>query len=40
MSSQKELRIVNIENIMVNPENPRHEVVQLSLIDMGEDIIM
>ena len=40
MSSQKELRIVNIEDIMINPENPRHEVVQLSLLEMGEEIIM
>lgn len=40
MGSQKDLRIVNVENIMVNPENPRHEVVQIPLLEMGEEIIM
>lgn len=40
MKEQKELKTIKIEQIMINPENPRHEEVQLTITEMGEQLIM
>lgn len=40
MNSQKELQIIKIDDIMINPENPRHNEVQLTIPGMGEELIM
>lgn len=39
MKGQRDLQIIKIENIMINPENPRHNEVQLVMLEMGEFII-
>ncbi len=40
MKEQKDLPIIKIEEIMINPENPRHNEVQLTIPEMGEELIM
>lgn len=40
MKEQKDLKIIKIEDIMINPENPRHNEVQMVMSDMGEEFIM
>ena len=40
MNNQKELQIIRVEDIMINPENPRHNEVQLTIPEMGEELIM
>ncbi len=40
MKVQKEFQIIKIEDIMINPENPRHDAVQLTITEMGEELIM
>lgn len=40
MNKQKELQIIRVEDIMINPENPRHNEVQLTIPEMGEELIM
>ena len=40
MNNQKELQIIRVEDIMINPENPRHNEVQLTIQEMGEELIM
>ncbi len=40
MKDQKALPIIKIEDIMINPENPRHNEVQLTIPEMGEELIM
>jgi len=40
MKKQDDLQIIKIEDIMINPENPRHNEVQLTISEMGEEIIM
>lgn len=40
MNSQGELQIIKVDDIMINPENPRHNEVQLSIPEMGEELIM
>ncbi len=40
MNKQKELQIIKVEDIMINPENPRHNEVQLTIPEMGEELIM
>lgn len=40
MKEQKDLKIVKIEDIMINPENPRHNEVQLTIPEMSEELIM
>ncbi len=40
MNSQKELQIIKVDDIMINPENPRHNEVQLTIPEMGEVLIM
>lgn len=40
MKEQKDLQIIKIEEIMINPENPRHNEVQLTIPEMGEELIM
>lgn len=40
MNNQKELQIINIDDIMINPGNPRHNEVQLTIPEMGEVLIM
>ncbi len=40
MREQKDLQIIKIEEIMINPENPRHNEVQLTIPEMGEELIM
>ena len=39
MKGQRDLQIIKIENIMINPENPRHNEVQLVMLEMGEFIM-
>lgn len=34
------MQIIKIEEIMINPENPRHSAVQMTIPSMGEEIIM
>lgn len=40
MKEQKDLKIIKIEDIMINPENPRHNQVQMVMPEIGEQIIM
>ena len=40
MNIQKEFLIINIKDIMINPENPRHDAIQLTITEMGEELIM
>lgn len=40
MKEQKDLLIISINDIMINPENPRHNEVQLSIPEMGEELVM
>ena len=40
MKGQRDLQIIKIENIMINPENPRHNEVQMVMSEMGEEFIM
>lgn len=40
MKEQKDLKIIKIEDIVINPENPRHNEVQMVMSEMGEEIIM
>lgn len=40
MREQKDLQIIKIEDIMINPGNPRHNDVQLSMLEFGEELIM
>lgn len=40
MKEHKDLKIVKIEDIMINPENPRHNEVQLTIPELGEELIM
>ena len=40
MKEQKNLPIIKIDEIMINPENPRHNEVQLTIPGMGEELIM
>ena len=40
MKEQKDLLIISISDIMINPENPRHNEVQLSIPEMGEELVM
>lgn len=40
MKVQNEFQIIKIEDIMINPENPRHDAVQLTITEMGEELIM
>lgn len=40
MREQKDLQIIKIDEIMINPENPRHEEVQMVMTEMGEEFIM
>lgn len=40
MNSQGELQIIKVDDIMINPENPRHNEVQLSIPEMGEELII
>lgn len=40
MKVQRDLQIIKIENIMINPENPRHNEVQMFMLEMGEEFIM
>ena len=40
MKEQKDLQIIKIDEIMINPENPRHNEVQLTIPGMGEELIM
>ena len=40
MNNQKELQIIRVEDIMINPENPRQNEVQLTIPEMGEELIM
>lgn len=40
MKEQKDLLIISINDIMINPENPRHNEVQLTIPEMGEELVM
>lgn len=40
MREQKGFEIIKVDDIMINPENPRHDAVQLSIVEMGEELIM
>ena len=40
MKEHKDLKIVKIDDIMINPENPRHNEVQITIPEMGEELIM
>ncbi len=40
MNNQGELQIIKVDDIMINPENPRHNEVQLTIPEMGEELIM
>ncbi|MCI8411594.1 MAG: hypothetical protein HFJ40_04020 [Clostridia bacterium] len=40
MKEQRDLKIIKVEDIMINPENPRHNEVQLTITEMGEELIM
>lgn len=40
MKEQKDLKIIKIDDIMINPENPRHNEVQLTISEMGEELVM
>ncbi len=40
MSEQKGFEIIKVDDIMINPENPRHDTVQLTIPEMGEELIM
>ena len=40
MREHKDLKIVKIDDIMINPENPRHNEVQITIPEMGEELIM
>lgn len=40
MRENNDFQIIKIEEIMINPENPRHDEVQLAIPGMGEELIM
>ena len=40
MKEHKDLKIVKIDDIMINPKNPRHNEVQITIPEMGEELIM
>ncbi|MCI9366026.1 MAG: hypothetical protein HFJ54_05690 [Clostridia bacterium] len=40
MRGQSELQIIKTKDIMINPENPRHNAVQMVMPEMGEELIM
>jgi len=40
MKESKDLKTVKIEDIMINPENPRHNEVQITIPEFGEELIM
>lgn len=40
LRGQSELQIIKTKDIMINPENPRHNAVQMVMPGMGEELIM
>lgn len=38
MKEHKDLKIVKIEDIMINPENPRHNEVQLTIPELEKNL--
>lgn len=40
MKEHKDLKIVKIDDIMINPENPRYNKVQITIPEMREELIV